>query len=255
MATSINGWSVLSPSSDLLVTKKIPGVHRSLTMRKGVLPLFLALGAEYDRRIAKLDQGTLDDWSYAYRQANMANAWSDHASGTAVDFNATKEGAQGPGEYDWWRGEKSKIARELLAKYEILIWGGPTSLGGEYSEPQNWDFMHWALKPGTNMTDVKRVKAKLGIRNDGTIDLPVIDASILELTVRKHKQAPNVSLVARAMKKVGLDGFAGGDSWGAKKQAAYKKWQKQQGVTPTGYPDFISLRALGNQSGLFKVVK
>lgn len=255
MATSINGWRVLEPGSDLLVTKKVPGVNRSLTMRKGVLPLFLALAAEYHQKVAKLDQGTLDDWSYAYRQANMASTWSDHSSGTAVDFNATKEGAQGPGNYDWWEGEKSKIARNLLAKYEILIWGGPTTLGGSYSQPQNWDFMHWALKPGTTMDDVKRVKDKLGIKNDGTIDLPTIDASVLELTVRKNKKAPNVSLVARAMKKVGLDGFSGGDAWGKAKQTAYKKWQKQQGVPVTGYPDFISLRALGAKSGLFKVVK
>jgi hypothetical protein len=66
-----------------------------------------------------------------------------------MDIRASAEGAQGPGNYDWWDGPKAAAARAILARYEIVMWGGPVPLGGSYSQPRNYDFMHWALKPGT----------------------------------------------------------------------------------------------------------
>lgn len=255
MPESINGWPVLQPDSSMLASKRVPGTERFLRMRASVLPLFLALAAEYHQRIRPIDEGMLDDWGYAYRQARMSESWSDHSSGTAIDLNAAREGAQGTSEFDWWKGEKSKIARDLLDKYEILMWGGSTQLGGSYEQPQNWDWMHWALKPGTDMADVKRVLDKLGIDDDGNVKKPEIVAPVLRQRILEDGQAPNVSLVAKALVAVGIDGFGMGDLWGDDKRAAYKKWERRIGVTPDGVPEYASLKPLGDRTGLFNTVK
>lgn len=174
LPTSINRWRVLTGYSDPhLRTAVVPGTKRSITMRKNVLPIFLAYASEYHTKIAPIDKGTLDDWGFSYRIARASSSWSDHASGTALDLNATKEGAQGPNNFDWWNsGGHAKTMRALLKKYEILMWGGSTQLGGDYQQPKNWDWMHVALKPGTNSAQVRALKRKLGIKKDGTFKAP-----------------------------------------------------------------------------------
>jgi len=69
--------------------------------------------------------------------------------------------------YAWWNGKKAAAARVILQRYEIIMWGGPVALGGSYSLARNWDFMHWALKPGTSQADVDAMIAKLKIGPDG----------------------------------------------------------------------------------------
>ncbi|CAB4173510.1 hypothetical protein UFOVP1183_49 [uncultured Caudovirales phage] len=170
MATSINGWVVLEPTDPHLVTRVIPGTTRKLRMRDDVLPLFLALAAEYHRTIAKIDTGTLDDWGYAHRIANASTKWSDHSSGTAMDLNATGEGRQGTGPFAWWKTTTRYLrATALKKKYAVVIWGGAASLGGDYVQSANWDWMHWAIRPGVNVTAVKAQILKMKINPDGTI--------------------------------------------------------------------------------------
>lgn len=172
MPTSINGWPVLDGGygDPRLDKKPIPGCpKRSLTMRREVLPLFLALASDYHRTIAPLDQGTWDEWSYDYRQARAASAWSDHSSGTAVDLNASAEGNLGYGPLSWWKqGRRALQAQRLKRRYKVVIWGGAKELGGDYYLANDTDWMHWALRPGTTLADVQRVIADLGIQPDGT---------------------------------------------------------------------------------------
>lgn len=181
---SINGWEVLDQpewGDPRLDKKPIPGVPtRSLWMRREVLPLFLALAAEYHVKIAPLDVGELDDWSYSYRPARGSSSWSNHASGTAVDLNANAEGALGTATASWWKTAKRNVkAWRLRRKYEIVNWGGWTDYADDpaTSEVEGWgaqwsDPMHWELKKGTTVADVQRVIAKLGIQPDGTVVKP-----------------------------------------------------------------------------------
>lgn len=172
MPTSINGWVVLDnpPWSDpRLETKPIPGVpNRKLTMRREVLPLFLALAKDYHDTIAPLDEGELDDWSYSYRDARYSSSWSDHASGTAVDLNAGKEGWLGMANYSFWADPKRhKAAQAIKARYEVVMWGGSKDFGGDYYNGSTVDWMHWAIKPGVSLAQVQAVIKKLGIDENG----------------------------------------------------------------------------------------
>lgn len=160
MPKSLNGWPVLVPGSKLLCTKQIPTVDRRLTMRCSVIPIFLSLANDYDDWVQSLDTGAVDDGAYNYREARAAEAWSNHASGTAVDFNWSKEGAQNSkaGEKFFAQPENVRMIKWLKHVYPILVCGG------------DWrakDYMHWELAPGTTQADVDALIKKLGIDAKG----------------------------------------------------------------------------------------
>lgn len=180
---SINGWPVIEAwSSPALKSGDIPGVKdRRLTMDADVLPLFLNFCKWYNRNIYKINKRgeKLDDWSYSTpRMGNAApNSYSDHSSGTAIDLNATTVGAQGPARRKWWT-KRSKRVRSLgrvrhkmiqkkLKHYQVLMWGGASDLGGSYTKPENWDWMHFAIKPGVSREQVRKRIKELGIGPDG----------------------------------------------------------------------------------------
>jgi hypothetical protein len=172
MPNSINGWTVLdSPpwNDSRLDTRPVPGVPtRRLKLRAEVLPLFLALAKDYHDTIAPIDEGELDDWSYSYRDARFSTSWSDHASGTAIDLNASKEGWLGMGNYAYWANPaKHKAAQAILARYKVVMWGGSTDFGGSYRNGPTVDWMHWAIKPGVTVAQVQAVIRELNITPDG----------------------------------------------------------------------------------------
>ena len=172
MPNSINGWEVLDnpPWSDpRLDTKPIPGVpSRKLKLRQEVLPLFLALAKDYHDTIEPIDQGELDDWSYSYRDARYSSSWSDHASGTAIDLNASKEGWLGMNNYSFWANpSRHRAAQAIKNRYEVVMWGGSKDFGGDYYNGSTVDWMHWAIKPGVTVAQVQDVIRKLGIDENG----------------------------------------------------------------------------------------
>lgn len=170
MRRSINGWEVIDGwDSPKLARGRVPGTARTLTMRREVLPLFLHYAARYHKVIRPIDRGPLDDWSYsAPRLGHASSTWSDHSSGTAVDLNATREGAQGPARLSWWqRGTRAARMRLLLRHHRVLMWGGADLVGGDYHEPRNYDFMHVAIRPGVSVERVERVIRRKRIGPDG----------------------------------------------------------------------------------------
>ena len=94
MATSQNGWPALPADSNKLVTWVIPaktGVAK-IRARNGsagfVIAHFLLWFAEV---IQPLAGKILDDWGWAWRPVRgQTSGLSNHASGTAVDMNATQ---------------------------------------------------------------------------------------------------------------------------------------------------------------------
>lgn len=178
---TINGWPLLSGYSDPnLVVVQVPGTERKLTLHKDVAPLLAHFVSRYDKLIRRIDRKhtVFDDWSYsAPRKGRASTAWSDHSSGTAVDINAAGEGAQGTRNRKWWTkrskrlrtfGQRRyKIMQRLLENHEVLMWGGATDLGGSYSQPQNWDWMHVAIKPGVTARQVREVTKRKRIGPDG----------------------------------------------------------------------------------------
>ncbi len=88
MQFSQNGY----PANDSSLLEVIrPVAARAFRVRKGaVASVFSYLIAEFDKRVEDIEAGQLDDWSYAERPVRGGSDLSNHASGTAVDLNATQ---------------------------------------------------------------------------------------------------------------------------------------------------------------------
>ena len=90
-STSYNGWPGIPSSRDARLTTIEPVPGRKFRVRKGdVATVFNWLIRRFHNEVEPIDKGVLDDWSYAYRVVRSGSSLSNHASGTAVDLNATK---------------------------------------------------------------------------------------------------------------------------------------------------------------------
>jgi hypothetical protein len=122
METSYNGYPASKdPAAIGIQSYPVKGTDRKLRCAESVGPLLAAFAAEFHELIEPIDEGTFDDWGYAYRmvRANPTKL-SCHASGTAIDLNATKHPL---GKYDTFDAAKVPMIRALAKKYG-LKWGG-----------------------------------------------------------------------------------------------------------------------------------
>lgn len=174
VATTISGWPVLdSPAWGDSRAKRatIKGLDLTLWTHKEVWPLFAALVRDYNDTINTV---TVCD-GYDYRTARTSSSWSNHAGGVAVDINYNAEGARGLGWTNWWKTNKRNLQAQRLRKmYQVLNWGAWSGIADDPHTPQTegWnpdyaDAMHWELKAGTTVEDVRRVIEFLGITKDG----------------------------------------------------------------------------------------
>lgn len=186
MVATINGWEgISSASSPLLATGTVPGTSKRLTLRRDVLPLFLAFYADWNRTVLPLDGHPLDGW--AYREARTGAGLSNHSSGTAADAN-----------YDSLLADHqrhmtpSQIAavHALLDKYvdshgrRVFGWGGDWRVG-VYCDEMHLELAQasaiGAQGRATTTADVQAVISRLGINPDGTTketDMPLTPAEI-----------------------------------------------------------------------------
>ena len=82
---TLGGWPAIQYSNDArLATGKVPGTNKSVTLRKEILPVFLAFLAEVNKKVIPLNPGPLDGWQY--RKARAANGLSQHAGACATDM-------------------------------------------------------------------------------------------------------------------------------------------------------------------------
>jgi hypothetical protein len=286
MAKSINGWEVIQVWGPELVSGEVPGTDIRLSMRKSVLPLFLALAQEYNKTVAPLRKGECGAWNP--RRARMAMAWSDHASGTAVDLNWNHEGAMGAhGGMSTMSAKEIEACVAIKKKFQIVIWGGDSARGGDYTNPKAWDPMHYALKPGTTQADVDRVIKELNIQPNGTIkpnkpitlppvipnkpglnmpNPPVVTKPpatskvpvVAVADVQPGKRNPSVSIVQAALVKAGKlkAGSYEVGYFDKPTTKAYAAWQTSMGAKPPtndGSPGLKTLTQLAILSKSFKI--
>ena len=91
MANSYNGWEAISNSGSNLLTVIEPVPGRKFRVRAGdVASLLNWVIIKFHKHVEPIDQGVLDDWGWAYRKTTGGGSISNHASGTAVDINATR---------------------------------------------------------------------------------------------------------------------------------------------------------------------
>lgn len=140
MATSQNGW----PAPPARTRKTIiPGTGRHFVLADGPVALILAhLALWYHETIEPIGVGIWDDWGFAFRpirgdESNLSN----HASGTALDLNATLHGLGGrrtgvfAAAWAW-----AKIRARLAFYRGVVRWGGFYT--GRADE------MHWEINRG-----------------------------------------------------------------------------------------------------------
>jgi len=119
---SDNGWPA-SQDPAIIGIKSYPvkGTKIKLRCAEKVAPLLVGFAAEFHEKIEPIDEGTLDDWGYAFRMVRgREDRLSNHSSGTAIDLNASKHSLGLEGTFS---KDKVALVIELSAKYG-LKWGG-----------------------------------------------------------------------------------------------------------------------------------
>jgi hypothetical protein len=122
MLTSYNGYPASKDPDEIKIKSyRVRGTDRKLRCAESVGPLLAAFAAEFHELIEPIDEGTFDDWGYAFRMVRgTTDKLSCHSSGTAIDLNATKHPL---GKRGTFPPEKVPMIRALAKKYG-LKWGG-----------------------------------------------------------------------------------------------------------------------------------
>lgn len=145
MKRSQNGWRA-SKNQKLIGIKEfeIPGTNRKIRLQKHAGKILVEVAREFNEKVEPIDEGIFDDWGYAYREVRFGNGdLSNHASGTAIDLNATKHPL---GEKNTFTNLQVKIIRQIAKNYGVK-WGG------DFKRP---DPMHIEIKETP-----KQVKARI----------------------------------------------------------------------------------------------
>jgi hypothetical protein len=159
MATSQNGFRVLDPGHATIRKFQLPGVNRTLNLRNGSAGFLLVHNAVYiDRYVERLDLGVWDEWGHAVRPVRgQSSGYSNHASGTACDLNATRH-PRGVATRKTWTDKQIAQIHNRLKMYDgCLRWGG------DYVRVP--DAMHWELNkplPAAERTARRLMRTKIG---------------------------------------------------------------------------------------------
>lgn len=153
MPVSQNGWSANDRS---VITTFTIGDKTRVALRAGDAGYLLEHFADwFDKNIRDLDynynNGGLDDWGYAEREIRGGTELSNHASGTAIDINATK----------WPLGSDESVyltpAEIAKIRTQLKVYEGAIRWGGDYTGRQ--DPMHFEIN--ADAATVARIAAKL----------------------------------------------------------------------------------------------
>jgi hypothetical protein len=150
---SYNGWPASKDPAEIgIKSYAIPDTNIKLKCAEAVAPLLIGFAAEFHAFIEPIDEGGLDDWGYAFRMVRgSTDRLSCHASGTAIDLNATQHPLGAIGTFS---ADKVPMIRALAKKYG-LAWGG------DYRNRK--DEMHFEIN--VNATKAAKLIAKLGVDN------------------------------------------------------------------------------------------
>jgi hypothetical protein len=119
---SSNGWTASSNPEEIgIKSYPVKGTKIKLRCAEKVAPLLIGFAEEFHELIEPIDEGTLDDWGYCFRNVRgTSDKLSNHSSGTAIDLNASSHQL---GKVGTFPNEKVPMIRALAKKYG-LRWGG-----------------------------------------------------------------------------------------------------------------------------------
>lgn len=155
MAVSQNGWPVNPPRT----SRPVPGTDVRITVADGpVGDALIELAARFHRRVEPIStgRGVLDDWGYADRNVRGGTSVSNHASGTAIDLNATRHPL---GSVNTFTPEQRAALRALLKEF-----GGLIRWGGDYAGRK--DEMHFEIDDDTTYAEVAALAKRLKQQED-----------------------------------------------------------------------------------------
>lgn len=126
MTNSQNGWPGIPHSDSPLLHKwLVPGTHRYFLLRNGSAGFLLShYSLWFHEEIERLDLGQWDDWGWAYRDIRGDDVLSNHASGTAVDLNATRHPLGVPAHDTFTQVQITKISKRLAKTYKNALRSG-----------------------------------------------------------------------------------------------------------------------------------
>ena len=151
MVASQNGWVANDRSK--VARQQVPGTNVFLTVRADAPgQLLIACAALWDKLVENIDaeqtHGTADDWGYAERPIRGGYELSNHASGTAIDLNATLHplGTEPTRNYS---GAQITAAHQIVART-----GGVVRWGGDYDGRK--DGIHLEINDGQDLASCQR---------------------------------------------------------------------------------------------------
>lgn len=219
MATSQNGWEVHVGQKNLVKVSRITGRLAPIAA-----PLFQDLSDVFDSTVESIDPR--DSWGWAYRPIRgRSSGYSNHASGTAVDINATRHPM-----YKRNTFSKSQVEniRKMLKRYTdpqtgkiVVRWGGDFKSYG--------DDMHFEIV--ANQAAVQRVVAALGKR--ASTGLPTLEqyplknrtvdyTYFLKAVKTKGFKSESMQSMQACLKHYGVDPGPIDGLWGNKTLAGFR---------------------------------
>lgn len=246
MPVSQNGFSANEVSETTVWL--IPGTTRSVRLRADNCGFLLTHFASwFDAHIESIDEGQLDDWGYAPRMVRgSATELSNHASGTALDINATKHPLG-------VRGTFTPV-RETMIRKQLKVYRGALRWGGDYvGRP---DEMH--VEINANIATVNIVTAILKSKRAVARALGFVDLSNVREQARTGGATalPGVKRIQRALNERVNAGLTVDGHFGPATKTAYVQWQRAlgyHGKAADGVPGPATLKILGTKR--FRVAK
>jgi murein L,D-transpeptidase YcbB/YkuD len=235
MPSSYNGWSAgpgWSVSGGQLAPLVVAGEPFSPGVRRGDVHTVLNYVANQLHRrvepVVRSDWHQADDWGYAYRaNVNNPSQLSCHASGTAIDYNATRHPNGRTG--TWTAAQRAEIAR-IFAEVNNVV------------RNISYDEMHFEIR-GTAAQVAEAARKVSGIKpppppggatpGDGILELGDTGASVVTLQKVMNAWYPNDL-------RLTTDG-----DFGPATQAAVKFVQGKFGLTQDGIAGPLTLGKLG----------
>ena len=138
----------------MISTRNVPGTSVRLAVRNGSPgDLLLEFAAHFHREVESIE-GVADDWGYAERLVRgSATDLSNHASGTAIDLNATRHPLGSAASANYSSAQIAAVHRIVAATGNVVRWGG------DYTG--RTDPMHFEINDGRTEADCTRALAAL----------------------------------------------------------------------------------------------
>lgn len=242
MAASQNGWIANDVSkTDSL---NVPGTKSYIRVRKDAPGLLLLeVASAFDRLVEDIEEGQLDDWGYAERDIRGSSAVSNHASGTAIDLNATQHPLGTNPTANFTSAQIAKIREIVGATQDVVRWGG------DYKGRK--DPMHFEINDGMTMAQceaaLKVMQEFNGTKGTPAPSRPSTPISAPSAVLKNGSKGEAVKKLQAFMNRVYprysklvVDGI-----FGYHTEVAVEEFQKRSGLVKDGIVGPKTLAKLG----------